>query len=570
MLLLINRIQKNLKIRKFKLIYYNNFSSCNYSDIYNKYENFLNIGNKKPDEIINLLNIINKEKRCDTELIKNITSHIYDFSDDFFCPQLIKVLENYVKLKYSDETLLGILCSRIDDIVSLKSCLRAKIMINIYKQLNFHHPLVKNPLLNLINENICHYKSELVSIIKNISYLHIDSFTSNNLINRIIVNYDYYDKDIFTIFESFSRLDEYNEAFVDLILKKIKKLEENDICCNFKNFLKFLSGYKRLGLTSNTYLHSQFEHKINNIKLLSPNNISYALLLMLSTKFQNESLFELLLINIENYVNNNNLEISEKKSLYFYDFSDNFFERKNKKENYFIEQRGNNKKRNTENNNDELIHHNNYESICNKYIFKYLPFHLLLLVLLNYDNKNIILHLLNICINEYIFFYDVSNLIKLLYSYTLLTVKNQVEKNEEIQKNIIIIFSALQNIYKSATISDYKILYDCFLYHQKIIEKNSKLKSMYDDLLYNECFSILPSSYSNLKFDEMEIIKCGSSSYLKDKDGTISIYLNKNDFFSSNDYKYDNLLLNVKFKIELLKNCNINNVKIIYKENILK
>ncbi|CRH03775.1 conserved Plasmodium protein, unknown function [Plasmodium relictum] len=571
MLSFANKVRKHLKITNFKLIYYRSFSSFNYNDIYDQYENLLNIGNKKPDEIISLLNNLNEEKICDVELIKFITSHIYDFSEDFFCPQLIKILENYVKLKYSDETLLGILCHRIDDLVSLKSCLRTKIMINIYKQLNFHHPLVKYPLLNQLNENICDYKNELVNILKNISYLHIDSYTCNNIINRFIVNYDYYDKDIFTVFEAFSRLDEYNEVFVDIISKKIKKLEENNICCNFKDFIKFLSGYRRLGLTENTYLHSQFENKINNIKVLSPNNISYMLLLMLSTKFRNQSLFELLTINIENYVNNNDLQITEKKNLYFFDFSNNFFEGKNRKENYFEEQIRNDKNGKIANSDDELIHQDNYNSICNKYILKFLPFHLLLLILLNYDNKNILFHLLNICVSEYIFLYDASNLIKLLYSYTLLMIKSDMTKNEEIQKNVIKIFIALQNIYKNTTINDYKILYDCFLYHQSILEKNNKLKNFHYDLLYNDCFSVLPSSYSSLNFEQLEIVKCGSSSYLKNKDGTISVYLNKNDFFSTNYYGYDNLLLNLKFKIELLKkNYDVNNIKIIYNENILK
>ncbi|CXI17858.1 conserved Plasmodium protein, unknown function [Plasmodium berghei] len=536
-----------IKIRKSKFGKFKNFGSYNKQNyIYNQYDNLLNIGNKKPDEIINLLDELCKEKRCDTELIKCITDHIYDFSDDFFCPQLIKILENYVKLKYSDETLLGIVCNRIEDLVSLKSCIRTKNMINIYKQLNLHHPVVKIPLLSQLNDNINEYKNELVSIVKNISYLYVDNYTTNNILNRLIVNSEYYQKDLFTIFEGISRLNECENinTFIEIVNKKIKHLESNNICCNLKDFIKFFSAYKRLNINQSTYLHSQFEKKIDNIKLISQNNISYILLAMLSSKFRHQKLSELIIINIENYVGNldNKIMNAAYEKIYI-----NFFSSEN-----------------------------TIRKHCNNYILNYLPFHILLLTLLNYDNNsNVLAYLIGICINEYIDLYDISNLVKILYSYTILDInkkKSNKMKTKEYENNIIKIFSALENVYKSASTNDIKILYNCFLYNKDIIEKKEKLKEIFSDLLNYEPLTLLPSSYSDLNFQDLEIVKYASTSYLKNnKNNKIFLYLNKNDFYSTNDYIYDNLIVSVKFKISLLKKkFGQNQVNIIYENQSLK
>ncbi|VTZ67725.1 conserved protein, unknown function [Plasmodium chabaudi chabaudi] len=570
-----------IKIRKSQFGKLKNFGSYNKKNyIYNQYDNLINIGNKKPDEIINLLDDLCKEKRCDTELIKCITDHIYDFSDDFFCPQLIKVLENYVKLKYSDETLLGIVCNRIEDLVSLKSCIRTKNMINIYKQLNFHHPIVKLPLLSQLNDNINEYKNELVSIVKNISYLYADNYTSNNILNRLIVNSEYYQKDLFTVLEGISRLNvcENNNTFIEIVNKKIKYLEDNNICCNLKDFIKFFSAYKRLNINQSTYLHSQFEKKIDNIKLISPNNISYILLAMLSSKFRHQKLSELIIINIENYVGNLDNKIVSNQygqpNINFFSSSNNETSNTTSSKsssiyNKIIDYKSN---FNMNNKTDDFSNlENNIGKNCNQYVLNYLPFHILLLTLLGHDNStNVLTYLIDICINECIDLYDVSSLIKILYSYTLLGINKK--KNREYKNNVIKIFSALENVYKSASTNDMKILYNCFLYNKDIIEREEKLKDIFSDLLNYELLTLLPSSYSDLNFQDLEIVKYASSSYLKNKkNNNIFFYLNKNDFYSTNDYIYDNLIVSVKFKIDLLKKkFGQNELNIIYENQPLK
>ncbi|SPJ12753.1 conserved Plasmodium protein, unknown function [Plasmodium sp. DRC-Itaito] len=551
------------------LLYFRSYRRDNI--IYKEYEDFINIGKKNPNQIINMLKRLSNEKRYDMEFIKNITNHIYDFNEDYFCPQLIEVLKNYVKLKYSDESLLGILSNRIDDLLSIKSCLRTKDMINIYKQLNFHHPVVKDPLLIQFNNNINNYKNEMVQIVRNLSYLYIDKDLCEHIFNHIIINYDYYHKDIFSIFEGVSRFDyDDNESFIQLILKKkIKVLEEQNICCNMKDFFKFLSASERLGLNNNTYLHNEFEKKINHIKNISPNNISYILLLMLSTKYRNDTLFELIIMNIENYVNNqkdkNELLNENINNIYYNHISADEYKNNESKLNLSNTiNKYNNKKDIT------TSEQNDYYNVCNSYILNYLPFHLLLLILLNYDNNNILLYLLNICINEYTYLYDTSNLIKLLYSNTLLMLPSKIKKYQDkekvnLEKNVLHIFSALQNIYQSCNINDYKILHQCYLFHINIIQNNDTLKYVYKDFLNNEGFATLPSSYSKLNFEQMQIIRYASMSLLKNKKGHISYYLNKNDFYSSNHNNYDNTLLSVKFKVELLrKYFGKNELNVIY------
>lgn len=548
----------------YSWLYFSCYRSNNI--IYKEYEDFINIGKKNPNQIISMLNRLSKEKRCDIELIKNITNHIYDFNEDYFCPQLIEVLKNYVKLKYSDETLLGILSNRIDDLLSIKSCLRTKDMINIYKQLNFHHPVVKDPLLTKFNNNINNYKNEMVEIVRNLSYLYIDKDLCEHIFNHIIINYDYYHKDIFSIFEGVSRFDyNDNQTFIQLILKKkIKELEQQNICCNMKDFFKFLSASERLGLNNNTYLHNEFEKKINHIKNISPNNISYILLSMLSTKYRNDTLFELIIMNIENYVNNqndNNKLLNEPiNNIYYNHISSDQYKNNESKLNLSNTINGNNNNKYVLNNKRDIIttEQNDYYNVCNSYILNYLPFHLLLLILLNYDNKNILLYLLNICINEYTYLYNTSNLIKLLYSNTLLMLPSKIKKYQDkekvhLEKNVLKIFSALQNVYQSCNINDYKILHQCYLFHINMIQNNDTLKHVYKDFLNKECFATLPSSYSKLNFEEMQVIRYASMSFLKNKKGHISYYLNKNDFYSSNHNNYDNALLSVKFKVELLR-----------------
>ncbi|EAA19965.1 hypothetical protein, partial [Plasmodium yoelii yoelii] len=364
--------------------------------------------------------------------------------------------------------------------------------------------------------------------------------------NKIIINSNYYQKDIFTILEGISRLNECENinTFIELVNKKIKYLKDNNICCNLKDFVKFFSAYKRLNINETTYLHFQFEKKIDNIKLISPNNISYMLLAMLSSKFCHQKLSELIIINIENYVGNfdNKImsDIHEKRHIHFFNS-----EKKIKK-------------------------------YCNNYIMNYLPFHILLLTLLDYDNNNNVLtYLIDICINECIDLYDISNLIKILYSYTILDINKQNSnkiKTQKYENNIITIFSALKNVYKSASTNDMKILHSCFLYNKDIIEKNEKLKEISSDLLNYEPLTVLPSSYSDLNFQDLEIIKYASTSYLKNnKNNQIFLYLNKNDFYSTNDYIYDNLIVSVKFKINVLKKkFGQNRVNIIYENHPLK
>ncbi|GAW82860.1 hypothetical protein, conserved [Plasmodium gonderi] len=566
-------VGKCLKIRKgnFPNLH---FSSYRKSDIHYQYEEMLNIGNKNPEQVISLLNDVCRKKRCDVEMVKCITNHIYDFSDDFFCPQLVKILENYVKLKYSDETLLGIVCNRVEDLVSIRSCLRIKTLINVCKQLNLHHPIVKLRVLLELNSNINDYKNELVSILKNISYLHVDSITCSNIINRLIINYEYYDKDIFTIFEAFSRLDEPNERFIDLVDKKVKQIQnKSDNCCNLKNFIKFLSACKRLGLKENTYLHTQFEKKINNIKLLSPQNISYILLLMLSTKFRHQGLFDLLIMNMENYVNNKGEnQVFKREELYL----PQLHHQHHHEYLYHVGKRDRHKTREEQlfSFPIEEIKRDNMPSFYNAYILHFLPFHLVLLTLLNYEEKNTLKLLLNVCIIDYIFLYDTSNLIKLLYTCTLLMEEGKrsnkgTEEMDELEKTAHQIFRNLQHVYKNATINDMKILHTCFLYHKNSINKNPQLKKLHEDLTHNHCFSLLPSSYDNLNFENLKVIKCASSSYLKSKsDNSIFFYLSKNDFFATDLCKYETLLPSVKLRKTILTNKydSTHDIKMLYRD----
>ncbi|KJP88975.1 hypothetical protein AK88_01267 [Plasmodium fragile] len=546
------RVGRILKIRRGQLPNTRSLSSCSKaeayqrhavnvqhaqreSDVYGQYDNLLNIGSKTPEQVIKLLSDISKERRCDAEVVKTITNHVYDFCEDFFPPQLVKVLEIYAKLKYSNETLLGVVCNRVNDLTNIRSCLRVKIMTNIYKQLNLHHPVVKSPLMSQLNSNINDYKNELVSIVKNVSYLYVDADTSANIINRILTNYEYYEKDAFTILEACSRLDNCHEVLIELVNNKVKELQTNGSNCSFKNFVKFISAYKRLGLKENTYIHAQFEKKINNIRLLPPENISYVLLLLLSCKVRHEGLFDLIIMNIENFVNSKNEQLAvEEKNLY-------------------VSRQGE-KKCDGENSHKKYTPQNIY----NSYILYFLPFHLLLLTLLNYGEKSTLKHLLNVCVLDYLHLYDTSRLIKLLYVCTLLTMEGEETSKrgnladlEEIAEKI---FLALQYVYKNATINEMKILYDCFLYHKKAVEKNSNLNKLHDDLLHTECLSLLPSSYDNLNFEDLKIVTCASSSYLQGKtDDTIYFYLNRNDFFSSNVCGYEDLLLSVKLRANILR-----------------
>ncbi|ANQ06557.1 Uncharacterized protein PCOAH_00007590 [Plasmodium coatneyi] len=544
------RVGRSLKIRRGQFPNSRSLSSCSKgdahqrhavnlqhthreSDVYRQYDHLLNIGSKTPEQVIKLLSNINRERRCDAEVVKTITNHVYDFCEDFFPPQLVKILEIYAKLKYSNETLLGVVCNRVNDLVNIRSCLRVKIMINIYKQLNLHHPVVKSPLMCQLNSNINDYKNELVSIVKNVSYLYVDADTCANIINRILTNYDYYDKDGFTILEACSRLDNPQEVLIDLVNRKVKQLHTNGSSCTFKDFVKFLSAYKRLGLKENTYIHDQFEKKINHIKLLPPENISYVLLLLLSSKVRHEGLFDLVIINIENFVNSKNEQSSlEEKNLY-------------------VVPQG--EKCGGENAQRKYTPRNTY----NPYILHFLPFHLLLLTLLNYGEKSTLKHLLNVCVLDYLHLYDTSCLIKLLYVCTLLAMEgeeiNKGAHSAELEQIAQDIFLSLQYVYKNATINEMKILYDCFLYHQKAVEKNPKLVKLHDELLHSECLSLLPSSYDNLNFENLKIIRCGSSSYLQEKTNhRIHFYLNRNDFFSSDVSSYDELLLSVKLRANIL------------------
>ncbi|GAB68339.1 hypothetical protein PCYB_132140 [Plasmodium cynomolgi strain B] len=522
------------------------------SDVYWQYDHLLKIGSKTPEQVIKLLSDISKERRCDAEVVKTITNHVYDFCEDFFPPQLVKILEIYTKLKYSNETLLGVVCNRVNDLFNIRSCLRVKLLTNVYKQLNLHHPVVKSPLMSQLNNNINDYKNELVSIVKNLSYLYVDADTSANIMNRIVTNYDYYDKDGFTILEACSRLDTPHEVLIELVNKKVKQLHTDGSSCNFKNFVKFLSAYKRLGLKENTYIHSQFEKKINKIKLLPPENISYVLLLLLSSKLRHEGLFDLVIINIENFVNNKNEHLSlEEKNLYV-SHQGGKYDGGISKEEELLQPSG--EKHMKEYSHKKYIS----RKIYNPYILHFLPFHLLLLTLLNYGEKNTLKHLLNVCVLDYLPLYDTSCLIQLLYVCTLLTMEGEGTSKSvhttELEQIAQEIFVALQYVYKNATINEMKILYDCFLYHQKIVEKNSKLIKLYDDLLHTECLSLLPSSHDNLNFENLKIIRCASSSYLQGKtDNTIYFYLNRNDFFSSDVCGYDDLLLSVKLRENILR-----------------
>lgn len=530
------------------------FFSLSY-DVYKEHYCFSDIEKKSPDEIINILKNMNKEKKNDFELMQCISNHLFDFSDDYFCPQIMKVLEQFAKLRYSDETLLGFVCHRIDDLMSLKSSLRINTLLHICKQLNFHHFVITNPILEQLNDTIYNYRYELINILKNISYLYIDPNTCSTLMNHIVLNKDMYEKQMFVLFEAFSRLENESNICSDLILEQVKTVEKANSFVDLKNCIKFFSGHKRLGLPETTYIHLEFQKKINKIKLLQPNNISYMLLLMISSKWSDRFLMEHIMMHIENFVNNSLELVSAQKYNLLFSLSDDFENTDDRKRigftSYDLKLHENRKE--TIKNTKELVENKMCKYICNEYILHFLPFHLLLLVLLNYENKNTLIYLLQICIDEYISFYDVRNIIHLIYVTTLLIVQDE-GKNQEMENKIKTLFLNIQSAYKKANINEYKILYDCFLFHENILKNDRKLNSFYKDLLINECYSTLPSCPSKLNFEDMEIIKCGSCMYLKQKkENIIFVYVNKNDFYSTSKYVYDTLLLSVKFRIELLK-----------------
>ncbi|XP_953840.1 LOW QUALITY PROTEIN: uncharacterized protein TA06485 [Theileria annulata] len=136
-----------------KNLYCNSFASC--EDV-TKYIEFLSIG--ESNEV---------DKISDSTHLFNERAHkMYPY-------QIIRVLNSYARLKFSNENILKSVLTRCEEMCDQASPKRALELITLYRNVNLSHEQVLSPLTKSLINHMNNYSYELYTLGLNASYLNI-------------------------------------------------------------------------------------------------------------------------------------------------------------------------------------------------------------------------------------------------------------------------------------------------------------------------------------------------------------------------------------------------------------
>ncbi|BAM39427.1 conserved hypothetical protein [Theileria orientalis strain Shintoku] len=114
-----------------------------------------------------------------TEIIEDSTNKLKDFINKLYPLQIVRVLNAYSHLNFSNENILKTVLIRNEEMCDKSSPKRALELLTLYKSLNISHELILNDLSKCLIKHMNNYSYELYNLGMNASYL--------NMINPVFI-----------------------------------------------------------------------------------------------------------------------------------------------------------------------------------------------------------------------------------------------------------------------------------------------------------------------------------------------------------------------------------------------
>ncbi|KAF8820934.1 hypothetical protein IE077_002638 [Cardiosporidium cionae] len=180
-------------------------------------------------------------------LLKATTKRLFESADEFFPPQIVQMLQNFASIGYSDEDLIGVLVSRIDDLCENPSPKRITEMLRIFASLHFHHPLVVIPLKEKMLEKMHDFTYEIPSLLNSLALLfEHDRLSIDQLATQAFLKKDSLGSEYCSVVEKLSHHGYCHESFVSDV-DQLMSSSLKPTVFSVKKSLKFYCSCLRLG-----------------------------------------------------------------------------------------------------------------------------------------------------------------------------------------------------------------------------------------------------------------------------------------------------------------------------------
>jgi len=102
-----------------------------------------------------------------------MSQRFYATADDFFPPEIIRVLHSFAHISYSDAPLLAGVVGRIQDLLLAPSPRRLSCLLGLFAQLHISHPAAVNPVLEWVPRKVPEFLEEIPCVLRSLSALHV-------------------------------------------------------------------------------------------------------------------------------------------------------------------------------------------------------------------------------------------------------------------------------------------------------------------------------------------------------------------------------------------------------------
>ncbi|SJK86702.1 conserved Plasmodium protein, unknown function [Babesia microti strain RI] len=222
---------------------------------------FLNVRSHGPDKIIKTLQHMAIRRITDINLLEDASETFFEASDRLYPLQLLKGLNSFYKLRYSNEAILSSVIGRIEDLLPINppSSKRILDLLTIFSRLNICHPGAIEPLIANLELKIQDIENELSFAISSLSQLLVHNEKTINLLaaQAILTQNNHH---LYSTFEAFSRHGIKNEELQNAVVS----LMRNNKDISIKSKIKLLSAFNRIGCTDFDYFRGDIEKCIGD------------------------------------------------------------------------------------------------------------------------------------------------------------------------------------------------------------------------------------------------------------------------------------------------------------------
>ncbi|EKX74078.1 hypothetical protein BEWA_041160 [Theileria equi strain WA] len=160
-----------------------------------------------PENLTRYVEELALDKCNDLRLIREASLLLNDNSNKLYPLQVVRCLNAFSVLGYSDEAVLSSVIARAQELTEEASPKRLYELLTLYCSLNLSHFTILNPLIEKLKEKMNNYSLELCDICRNVSSLNItDKVLIESLSTQIELKIDDIGRRYEKTMEGFSRL----------------------------------------------------------------------------------------------------------------------------------------------------------------------------------------------------------------------------------------------------------------------------------------------------------------------------------------------------------------------------